>query len=43
MNAERLMHVCPDFRVSDLRRWPFRQDKDWDRLIRALSDAQLPP
>ena len=41
--AERLMHIYPDFRVSDLRRWPFRQDKDWDRLVRALVDAQLPP
>ena len=40
--AERLMHFYPDFRVSDLR-WPFRQDKDWDRLVRALVDAQLPP
>jgi adenylate cyclase len=40
---QRLRQIYPDFRVSDLRRWPFRQDKDWDRLVRALLDAQLPP
>ena len=42
--AERLMQICPDFRINELRRWrAFDKIKGWDRLLRALLDAQLPP
>jgi tetratricopeptide (TPR) repeat protein len=40
--AERLMKGYPDFHISDLRRWPFQNERDWDCFLRGLLDAQLP-
>jgi adenylate cyclase len=39
--ADRLMQVCPEFRIRDLRRWPF-QELDWSRFIGGLVQARLP-
>ena len=39
--ADRLMQACPDFRIRDLRRWPFRE-QDWARFIDGLAQAGLP-
>ena len=40
--AQRLMKGYPDFHISDLRRWPFQSERDWDCFLRGLLDAQLP-
>jgi adenylate cyclase len=39
--ADRLKQVCPEFRIRDLRRWPF-QEQDWSRFIDGLVQARLP-
>jgi TolB-like protein/Tfp pilus assembly protein PilF len=39
--ADRLMQACPDFRMRDLRRWPFREH-DWARFTDGLVQARLP-
>jgi adenylate cyclase len=41
--VERLMQACPDFRIRDLRRWPFAKEQDWARFIDGLARACLPP
>ena len=41
-DAERLLHAFPDFRMSDLRRWPFQDPEHWDRFVRGLTEAGLP-
>jgi len=40
--ADRLMQACPDFRIRDLRRWPFLREQDWARFIDGLVQARLP-
>ncbi|GLR85952.1 adenylate/guanylate cyclase domain-containing protein [Bradyrhizobium iriomotense] len=40
--ADRLMQACPDFRIRDLRRWPFAREQDWARFIEGLVQARLP-
>jgi adenylate cyclase len=40
--AERLMQACPDFRIRDLRRWPFLREQDWARFTEGLMQARLP-
>jgi adenylate cyclase len=40
--ADRLMQACPDFRIRDLRRWPFQREQDWSRFIDGLAQARLP-
>ncbi|MDW6025754.1 adenylate/guanylate cyclase domain-containing protein [Mesorhizobium sp. BAC0120] len=40
--AERLMQACPDFRIRDLRRWPFLREQDWARFTDGLMQARLP-
>jgi adenylate cyclase len=40
--ADRLMQACPEFRIRDLRRWPFARDQDWARFISGLVQARLP-
>jgi hypothetical protein len=40
--AERLMQACPDFRVRDLRRWPFLREQDWTSFTNGLTQAGLP-
>ena len=40
--ADRLMQACPDFRICDLRRWPFQREQDWARFIDGLVQARLP-
>jgi adenylate cyclase len=40
--AERLIQVCPDFRIRDLRRWPFLRQQDWARFANGLIKAGLP-
>jgi adenylate cyclase len=39
--AARLMRVCPEFRLVELRRWPFRHPEPWDRLTLGLVEAGL--
>ncbi|WFU44039.1 adenylate/guanylate cyclase domain-containing protein [Bradyrhizobium sp. CB82] len=39
--AERLMQACPDFRMRDLRRWPFLREQDWARFADGLMKARL--
>jgi adenylate cyclase len=39
--ADRLMQNCPDFRIRDLRRWPF-QEEHWSRFIDGLAQTRLP-
>jgi adenylate cyclase len=41
--AKRLIEKCPDFHVSDLRKWPFQNERDWDCVLHCLLDAELPP
>ena len=40
--VDRLMQACPDFRIRDLRRWPFLKEQDWTRLTGGLAQAGLP-
>jgi adenylate cyclase len=40
--ADRLMQACPDFRIRDLRRWPFLREQDWARFVDGLVQARLP-
>lgn len=40
--ADRLMQACPDFRIGDLRRWPFARERDWARFIDGRAQARLP-
>jgi adenylate cyclase len=40
--ADRLMQACSDFRIRDLRRWPFLREQDWARFINGLEQAGLP-
>jgi adenylate cyclase len=40
--AERLMQACPDFRLRDLRRWPFLREQDWTSFTDGLMQAGLP-
>jgi adenylate cyclase len=40
--ADRLMQACPDFRMRDLRRWPFLREHDWARFTDGLVQSQLP-
>jgi adenylate cyclase len=40
--ADRLMRACPDFRMRNLRRWPFLRAQDWARFTDGLVQAQLP-
>ena len=39
--VDRLMQACPDFRIRDLRRWPFLNEQDWTRLTGGLVQAGL--
>jgi adenylate cyclase len=40
--AARLLRAYPDFRMSDVRRWPFRDPEPWRRFIDGLVEAGLP-
>jgi tetratricopeptide (TPR) repeat protein len=40
--ADRLMQACPQFRIHDLRRWPFARERDWARFTSGLMQAKLP-
>ena len=40
--ADRLMQAYSDFRIRDLRRWPFQREQDWSRFIDGLAQARLP-
>ncbi len=40
--AQRLLDSCPNFRVGDLRRWPFQQPAHWERFTSGLIEAGLP-
>jgi adenylate cyclase len=40
--ATRLLRACPEFRVGDLRRWPYRDPAHWGRFTRGLAEAGLP-
>jgi adenylate cyclase len=40
--ADRLVQACPDFRIQEIRRWPFLREQDWARFIDGLVQARLP-
>ena len=40
--ANRLLESFPEFRLRDLRRWPFRDAVHWDRFCRGLIESGLP-
>jgi adenylate cyclase len=42
MEVERLLRAFPDFRLDDLRQWPFRDPGSWAQFIRGLVAAGLP-
>jgi adenylate cyclase len=39
---DRLLALFPDFRLGEMRRWPFRDAADYDRFVGWLADAGLP-
>ena len=41
-DAKRLVDTCPEFRIIDIRRWPFRDPEHWDRFTRGLIETSLP-
>ncbi len=40
--ASRLVSICPDFRLDDLWRWPFRDATRWRHFVAGLATAGLP-
>ena len=40
--AARLVSICPDFRLADMWRWPFRDTARWDHFAAGLAAAGLP-
>ena len=40
--AARFMRVFPDFRLGDLRRWPYCHPMPWANFTRGLVEAGLP-
>ena len=40
--SERLIAKYPDFNLRELRKWPFRNPRDWDFFVDGLRKAGLP-
>ena len=40
--AARLLRAFPDFRLAELRRWPYRDPACWQRFVEGLAQAGLP-
>jgi hypothetical protein len=39
---DRLLALHPDYRLGEMRRWPFRDAADFDRFVEWLAAAGLP-
>jgi TolB-like protein len=42
IEVERLLSTCPEFRVHEVRRWPFLKQEHWNRFVGGLVGAGLP-
>jgi hypothetical protein len=40
--ARRLLGLCPDLNLRELRRWPFDDAAEWQRLLSGLDASGLP-
>jgi len=40
--AARLLKLCNDFNLADMRTWPLKRDGDWDHVMQGLRAAGLP-
>jgi len=41
-HAARLLKLCNDFTLGEMRTWPLKRDGDWDHVMQGLRSAGLP-